>query len=164
MAYVAASFLALAALAPWACGGKAVVDPGGEGGTNATATTTSTPSGPITSTVTGPMTSTPSGPMTGTVTGPMTSTTNPGLCDNSGDCYLCQECAIAGPCSAVWNKCMSNPQCSGFIECLQNCNDDACWDQCQQDYPGGLEDYTNAAMCILCDECYVDCDGAEIGC
>ena len=35
---------------------------------------------------------------------------------------------------------------------------------CVDNYPGGLNDYYAWVLCIVCDYCYVDCDGASSGC
>ena len=95
----------------------------------------------------------------------MTSTsTGTFVCDGTGDCFGCQECALNGPCQASWDTCLNNPDCLGMLQCFQMCADEACPQECFDGYPGGQSDYLDLAFCILCDACYTDCDGGASGC
>ena len=95
---------------------------------------------------------------TGTGTGP--------VCDLSGFCGSCTQCAWDGPCGSYAQACLANPACYAIIDCYQTCpdGDQVCYDACWFDHQDGQIDYNAVAICIYCDECFVDCDSASLGC
>jgi len=143
-----------------ACGGMVVVDlPGAGGNGGATGTTASSSS----SGWTGSTTTSSSGTTTSSSGWSSSSSSSGSLCDNSGDCGACQSCAIEEACWAEWDACMST-ECYALLDCFQNCWDDACYEDCLQQYPDAQEPYIELAICVVCDACYSDCDGPGSGC
>ncbi|MFO0761414.1 MAG: hypothetical protein U0359_33355 [Byssovorax sp.] len=114
-------------------------------GTSTTTTTTSTTTSTTTTTTT---TSTSSGG---------------GVCDGSGDCGTCGNCAINGACFNETSACFNDPDCSGLVDCLQTCQDDACANACAESRPAGVDLYMNLITCVLCVACPVDCQGPSSG-
>ena len=153
---IAAAFTAAALIA--ACGGNVVVDPEGSGGAPTTTTT-----GPTTTTTTPTPTTT-----TTTTTTPTTTTTEPGFCDNQGFCgdsqSGCIGCALAGPCYPQLEACQINQECLDYVGCVESCQDPGCADQCAATFPTGGQLYNDLVICVICDYCYNDCDGAGSGC
>ena len=39
-----------------------------------------------------------------------------------------------------------------------------CAGSCRNDHPDGAELFDELGLCLLCTECYSDCDGEELGC
>ena len=153
---------ATAALHPLGCGGTAVMDhddagAGGGTGTGTGVTPTGSPTGTPSGSPTGNPTGTPSGSPTGTQTGTTT-------CDDQGDCGACQNCALEGLCSSYMEACQASADCQSFFECVNSCTDQTCFDACVAQYPTGASMYDDLALCVFCDACYNDCDGASIGC
>ena len=156
-------FFVFAAAAPVpalvsACGGTVVVDhnlgAGGAGGAT---------DGPATSTSTlGPTSSISSSVSSVSVT--TSTSTGPSTCDNLGDCQACIDCSVMGPCLEQVNTCFNDPECVAFNDCINNCFDDACTQQCSTDYPDGAELYNLAVICVICQDCYFSCDGQGSGC
>jgi hypothetical protein len=167
-AVVFGSVTTAAALA--ACGGNVVfVEDGGEGGSGASGPTTSGPttSGPTTS---GPTTSGPATSVTNVTSGPSVSvsTGSGSFCDtgepstiDSGECQNCVQCAQGDPCSAVINDCFADPECSSFVDCLNNCGGPDCGNECQMQFPGGVQGYLDILNCLVCDACPNNCDAAS---
>ena len=126
----------------WACGGKAVVDPGSSTGTP-------TGSGTGVGTPTGSATGSPTGTPTGAV-----------QCD-VGDCDTCinGDCAM-NACSAEINACVANQQCIDLNDCWWGCYDQACIDACEAQYPQGATLLYALYDCMFCGACGVDCAGA----
>ena len=97
--------------------------------------------------------------------GPMTTNTtngvggSSGLCDESGNCRECAQCAFDGPCASEWDECFATPDCQNFQECISDCMGGGCFFECQQEYPQGAEIFLTAYRCILCVECEEDCAG-----
>lgn len=156
-----------AVFAAFACGGNVVVDhnTGGAGGATGPGPSGPGPSGP------GPSGPGPSGPgpgtsVTTTSVGPsttVTTSTGPFLCDNTGDCSYCQECALNGPCLGLWDACMSDASCTALLDCFSSCMNDQCYQICWDTYPEAQDIYLKLVTCVICEYCYNDCDGAS-GC
>ena len=91
-----------------------------------------------------------------------------GGCDNTGNCDLCQDCALNTPaeCGTLYDICVANPECLPLNDCFALCapNDTICIDDCIAQYPNGYSDLSAAAECVFCGACYIDCDGASLGC
>lgn len=83
---------------------------------------------------------------------------------------------MQGNCAGPTAACQQSQECNGFIACLEECgnkcgNDDWCFNECAQgpdgtggcvgQYPEGMELYMELVYCVICDECYEDCDGDE---
>jgi hypothetical protein len=106
---------------------------------------------------------------TGVTAGPgpaSSSTGSGGVCDGTGDCQLCGNCAISGQCSPQMNTCQSTQDCFDFMDCMQVCqpNDDVCLSGCANQHATGYKLYTELMVCVVCDSCYGDCDGASSPC
>jgi hypothetical protein len=86
-----------------------------------------------------------------------------GVCD-VGHCGTCltSHCVVEF-CLAEYDTCNANPECFALYECRIDCSieDTACYDQCEADHPGGVDDLYTLYACILCQACYLDCDGAS---
>ncbi|MEZ4447144.1 MAG: hypothetical protein R3B72_49150 [Polyangiaceae bacterium] len=90
----------------------------------------------------------------------------PQACGDASDCQLgCKPCAEAGPCKAVVETCLANPQCVSIDTCYWDpnfCNGDAqCAAQsCDPTYPDGVVPYANYLACVFCQECATVCGTA----
>lgn len=164
-----ATFLGIAALAiPLACSSSASSSgAGGEGGDGTTGTGGSATSNSTASTVTSSTTTTVPTSTTSTYAAGIT-TSSSGSCDNSGDCgdstTGCIVCSLGGNCSDVYEACVYEQDCVDYSGCINACGDQACKDQCAAAHPTGVDIYTTLLVCILCEECYNDCQGASAGC
>lgn len=119
----------------------------GAGGASATSTVTSTVM--TTSTI------------SAYATGPTTTSSGVVTCDECGDANGgCIACAIEGNCADEYAACGADPGCIEFSNCFAACSDQACIDQCTADQPTGAELYTAFLVCVLCEECFVACDGS----
>jgi hypothetical protein len=169
-----------------ACSGNVVGFPGtsGAGGAGSTghAGTTGThlPVGPGSTTGTGTQTTGHTGTTgtgtqttghtgtTGTTSGVVTSTGTgtTSVCDNTGNCNTCQNCAWFGPCNTQAMACDNTPECVAIIQCYQSCapNDQTCYSKCYWAHPMGHQVYDGLYLCIACQQCYNDCNGAMAGC
>lgn len=101
-----------------------------------------------------------------TAQGPVTTVTtngvggSSGVCDKTGDCQTCAQCAFEEPCADEWNACFAEPECEQFQDCLDKCmGGGQCFFQCQQEFPDGAATFLTAYQCILCVECVDDCEG-----
>ena len=164
------------ALVLLACGSTVTYEDDGGGGSGGAPQPSSGPGqtkGPTTTTKTVATTG-PAGPTTVQTVGPTTTnqqssisvvsgTTSSSMCD-SGDCASCQDCSFNGPCFLETQACTNNQDCIDLINCLGECFDQACYDECSMQYAGGLDDYSNLVYCVFCDACYFSCDGASAGC
>lgn len=171
------SFAALSALAALAgCGGNVILDhgTGGAAGGSAvggdTATTTTYPTTTYDTTTPTYDTTTPTYDTT-TVTTSITETATittgqwggTATCDNSGDCgdsnTGCISCSFASDCSVPYNNCIQFADCTGYSDCLANCNggDQACYDDCGMQYQVGALLYNDLVQCVLCWSCLNDC-------
>jgi hypothetical protein len=81
------------------------------------------------------------------------------MCDLTGDCQYCLDCAMDWPCSAAMDACFSNPQCDQFMNCIEQCPGPGgpCFNQCAQQFPAGADLYIGFLDCAFCIECPVDC-------
>lgn len=120
-------------------------DPGSGGALpNQTTTTTTTTTTTSTTTTT---TTTSVGPSSGSGS----------TCDNSGDCGTCANCSLNQACAAEMNACFNDPDCSAFIDCLNNCFDEVCANACADTYPNGVNGYMALTVCAFCAACPNDC-------
>ena len=97
--------------------------------------------------------------VTSGTTTPASSSTGADVCDNSGDCQICAECAQFGPCNDELESCFSDADCQAFAECFGMCQGTpGCFPNCAMMHPMGAELYIAMLQCILCNECPVDCE------
>ncbi len=82
-------------------------------------------------------------------------------CD-TGSCDSCVSCASESVCAQQTQACNSEPQCAPVYECVQACQDDACLQNCQAQYPQGYDALFNLLSCLYCQGCYQTCDGASV--
>ncbi len=93
-----------------------------------------------------------------------------GTCINGGDCSMagaqtCDECAQSstgsgGACENAWTSCLDDNDCLGLVQCLGNCNTQACVDTCAQTYANGVELYSATLQCICDSGCPSECASA----
>lgn len=85
-----------------------------------------------------------------------------GSCDGTGDCNTCVACADQGACSPLLDACNVNADCIALWDCLSACapGDDVCVNDCYASYPAGESDYIAYLSCLICNECFYDCEGA----
>ncbi|NUO50954.1 MAG: hypothetical protein HOV80_19035 [Polyangiaceae bacterium] len=122
-----------------------------KGATKSSTNTVTTGNGPTTAPST-----------TGANTNTVASTTSPavttgGGCD-VGTCEDCQSCALnGGPCTAAVDACFNDTECYALIDCLSNCFDDVCFNQCATDHQAGMPLYNAVGECVFCDVCVTTC-------
>ncbi len=111
-------------------------------------------------------TTTTSNPWTTSTTATSTSTD----CDDSGSCgdmiSGCIECALLNNCAAEMAACEydAGGDCMEYMSCIDPCEDQACRDQCKVEHPEGFELYKAMVICVICEECPIDCDAVGSGC
>jgi hypothetical protein len=78
----------------------------------------------------------------------------------------CIGCALAGNCSGQIATCQGDMDCVAFAQCIGMCaqGDQACFDACSKAHMGGASLYNDLLVCVICQECPVDCDGPGSGC
>lgn len=84
-----------------------------------------------------------------------------------GSCESCAECSQSGPpgtCMDESAACGSSQACLDFYNCIAPCETNECVEACQTTYPEGSDLYIEFVACVLCNDCYVVCDGAGAGC
>jgi hypothetical protein len=59
----------------------------------------------------------------------------------------CQQCLYSS-CDAEMNACMSNPDCTALLLCLDACTAPGCENQCYNAHPGGLADAGPVGTCL----------------
>ena len=89
--------------------------------------------------------------------------TDSGTCDE-GSCEDCQECAFSDACAGAYDTCVGNQDCVDFANCASEATDQAAYEACIEAYPTGAQLYNDLVICVICEECYVTCDGAAAGC
>ncbi|MRG95945.1 hypothetical protein GF068_29090 [Polyangium spumosum] len=92
-----------------------------------------------------------------------------GGCDTLNDCGTCQQCAFDGLCSDELATCANNQECVDLFNCLNPASgvcDQACQQQCAQQYPNAIDTYVDILDCIFCQECGSSCgvDPMAFGC
>ena len=164
------------------CGGNVVLDHGtggaaggGAGGTiTITTTTPTTTTTTPTTTTTTPTTTTTTITTTTTTITSTTSSTNTwsgmSSCDNTGNCgdgqnNGCIACSFQSDCAEPYNTCTSGNECIDFSNCINNCGGTPdCNDTCAAENPVGAQQYTDLVYCVICWDCYNDCNGISAGC
>jgi hypothetical protein len=99
-------------------------------------------------------------------------------CDNTGDCNTCLCCALAGPCQSEYRACYADEDdcdglfavcfdetkdCGAYLQCISNCFDKTCDNNCISSYPEGRQGYEDLFLCANCGVCLNDC-GASSDC
>jgi len=87
-----------------------------------------------------------------------------GTCDTQPTCADCQDCAFAGACSDETDACLADADCVALVDCLDPCTTQACDTACFNAHPSGAAIYDTLAVCVICDECPITCDGPGSGC
>jgi hypothetical protein len=92
----------------------------------------------------------------------------PPACDGTGDCgdssSGCLGCALADACADAYQTCVRDQACIDYSTCLGACQDDVCVEDCAAALPDGAVLYNDLVFCVICEQCYEDCDGAGSGC
>ena len=130
----------LAALIAMGCGGKVVVDDGTGGAGDGTGA---------------------AGPSSGTGASTVSSSSSgTPMCTGIADCTECvTSCAAPGPCAALYDAAMSNPDASAFQDCFfaAQCGSAPDWltctNACAADHPSGHASLLAYYRCIECDNC-----------
>jgi hypothetical protein len=160
LAAVMVSVAALAACTTSSSSGGGDGGSGGSGGSGAT--TTASSSDASTGTTASATTATSATATTAT------STSSGAGCDDTGVCgdstMGCIACALEGNCAGQYGDCAADADCIAFSDCAGACADQACYDQCVTDHMTGADIYNTLLVCVICDECYNDCDGPGSGC
>jgi hypothetical protein len=147
-----------------ACGGQVVfVEDGGEDGQGGAGTSGSTTKSTGTTTKTTNNSVTTHSATNGS-TGVVGTTTSGLVCDTGvpGDagsdvCVICQDCSFQGPCIEEMEACNANSDCWGFNDCLANCGEPDCQQECEAAFPLGSQLLYDLAFCVLCDACPINC-------
>lgn len=90
------------------------------------------------------------------------------VCDtNSADCTACIDCSrktADGLCVDKYDACLANTDCTAFAQCFSGCadGDTICTSDCESFYPIGKMIFDVYASCVICQDCYVKCDGAGV--
>lgn len=88
------------------------------------------------------------------------------FCDTkSADCTACIDCSRGtadGLCQAVYNDCLNEVDCTDYSTCLNACaqGDTLCQMNCDSVHSLGSSLFGTYASCVICQDCYVLCDGA----
>ncbi len=103
-----------------------------------------------------------------TTTSTTSSSSGSSGCDGSGTCgdstSGCIGCALADNCADEYDFCAATQDCIDFATCASSCADQSCYDDCASTYSYGASIYNDLLVCVICEECYSDCDGAGSGC
>jgi len=83
----------------------------------------------------------------------------PAGCDDGGtryaDCDACQNAEVmsaGGCCEASYDTCVNDAECVGFATCAGACEDDACVQDCANDFPNGVNLYLDVLDCVFGDQ------------
>jgi hypothetical protein len=155
------------ALVVMGCGGGVVVDvPGGAGGTGVST------SGSMTTGNSGQggggVGSGPASVSAVSVTaGASSSSSSSGgaMCDEGNmNCGGCMMCAVGYTCATEWSQCEAQTSvCPDILSCIVGCDGDpACYAECSQLFPDDV--FKALSVCMLCQACPVNCNGAALGC
>ena len=70
--------------------------------------------------------------------------------ENLEDCIL-----NTSRCDSDWAVCDANRSCSVLFSCLEECENDVCYETCIETYPNGEENFNNLISCFteFCDSC-----------
>jgi hypothetical protein len=70
----------------------------------------------------------------------------------AGNCQACAACANMGPCNALQQACVSNPECGALFNCLQMCFGPGagCPGKCASDHAAGVADLKAVENCDGC--------------
>lgn len=70
--------------------------------------------------------------------------------DDDGELVPADECeaCVDQRCEATYGRCDANADCVALAECGSRCNDEACYQNCEQTYPGGVDDLMAHFGCI----------------
>jgi len=79
----------------------------------------------------------------------------------------CGECSQSstsdgGACAGAWNTCLDDNVCLSLVQCLSECQTQACVDGCVQNNQGGLAKYQATLTCICDTGCPSECLDAGI--
>lgn len=74
-------------------------------------------------------------------------------------CDQCFQAATSqgGSCSGAVDDCLNDQQCLGFVQCINDCQTQACVDQCGTDYPNGVDGYLAILACVCDTGCTTEC-------
>lgn len=90
------------------------------------------------------------------------------VCDTtSPTCTACTDCSrksADGLCVDKYNDCLGNMPCFEYAKCVGTCmdGDKVCLSNCESFYPTGIPIYDAYVSCVICQDCYVKCDGASV--
>lgn len=90
------------------------------------------------------------------------------VCDTkSVTCTECTDCSrksADGLCVTKYNNCLGNMPCVEYAKCVGTCmdGDKVCLSNCESFWPTGIPIYDAYVSCVICQDCYVKCDGANL--
>ncbi len=76
----------------------------------------------------------------------------------SFECQSCVDCSINGACFGAYSACENGPECFPFVDCISNCGNPGCEQQCQEAFPTGAQQYLDLWICVVCEDCANNCD------
>ena len=88
-------------------------------------------------------------------------------CDTQAtSCAGCVECSrksADGLCVTKYNNCLDSQACYAYAMCVATCidGDAACKSLCEDHNPTGVPIYDVYVTCVVCQDCYLICDGAS---
>ena len=133
---------------------------GGTGGTTSSSTTSSGTGGAGGATTSSSSSSSVSSSSSSSVASSSSASSGSGgggVCDNQSNCDNCMNCSVGSVCATQANTCLADLDCNDFLDCLNNCFDDVCANQCVSDHPSGANLYFALLDCALCTACTNDC-------
>lgn len=78
-----------------------------------------------------------------------------------GGGQTCDECFQAatsgGACQSWVDACLGTQACVDFVTCINDCQTQACVDQCAQDNPNGVQPYLDILSCVCDTGCPSEC-------
>jgi MYXO-CTERM domain-containing protein len=80
------------------------------------------------------------------------------------DCDGCSAAATSGQgaCMTAVNACLNDAACNALVQCFNNCTTNSCYQQCQQNNPGGVSKYIAIGDCICDSACTMECSGEPL--
>jgi len=81
--------------------------------------------------------------------------------DPGGALDSCEAC-VDESCGQQWQACEQDAECVALDECGAACQDDACYEQCDQSHPTGVEPLMAFYQCLDA-QCADPCGGADPG-
>ncbi|MBW2455004.1 MAG: S1 family peptidase [Deltaproteobacteria bacterium] len=73
-------------------------------------------------------------------------------------CDQCEEAHVfAGDCTSYVEACWNNTACSNYIDCINNCSTQSCYNQCAATHSSGYAVYQQIYNCVCTTACVTEC-------